>query len=161
MTGVQTCALPICRKAEKPAPAIAQEPTPAPVAPVAAAKEDPTPKFERKETESVVLKEVTEDIFFLIGKTDIRKSEEEKIADLIKVMKESPIAKVVITGYADANTGNPRINMELSKKRAENVAKALIEGGIDAERVVVEYKGDTVAPYDTPAKNRVAICLVK
>ena len=149
------------KAAEEPAPAIAQEPTPAPMAPVQAAKEDPTPKFERTETESAVLKEVKEDIFFLIGKTDIRKSEEQKVADLIQMMKESPVAKVIITGYADANTCNPRINMELSKKRAENVAKALIDGGIEADRVIVEYKGDTVAPYDTPIKNRVAICLVK
>ena len=50
--------------------------------------------------------------------------------------------------------------MELSKERAENVAAALEAAGISPDRITVDYKGSTVNPYDTPEKNRVAVCVV-
>ena len=50
--------------------------------------------------------------------------------------------------------------MVLSKERAENVAQALIDAGISADRIKVEYKGSTVNPYEKPEQNRVAICVV-
>ncbi len=51
--------------------------------------------------------------------------------------------------------------MFLSQKRAEVVAQAIIDAGIDKERVTTEYFGDTVNPFETPEQNRVAVCVVK
>ncbi|MDY4664028.1 MAG: OmpA family protein, partial [Alloprevotella sp.] len=67
-----------------------------------------------------------------------------------------------ITGYADVTTGNPELNMEVSQKRAEAVAKLLNEKyGINKARIHVSYKGDTVQPYVTPANNRCAVLSTK
>ena len=51
--------------------------------------------------------------------------------------------------------------MTLSEKRANNVAEVLKAKGITADRLKVDYKGDTVQPYNTPKENRVSICIVE
>ncbi len=73
---------------------------------------------------------------------------------MIEYLEKHPAAKVSVTGYADADTGNSRINGELSKKkRANNVAEILKAKGVAADRITVDYKvGDTVQPYTTRRK---------
>ena len=103
---------------------------------------------------------VEENIFFLIGKSEIRSSEEAKVEEIINVMSANPQTRVTVTGYADKETGSDERNMQLSKERAENVAAALIDAGIDPERITVLYKGSSEAPFDSQEENRVAICVV-
>ena len=87
--------------------------------------------------------------------------DQKKIDEMVAYMEKYPASKVAITGYADKETGNPRINMTLSEKRANNVAEVLKAKGITADRIKVDYKGDTVQPYNTPKENRVSICIVE
>ena len=61
------------------------------------------------------------DIFFLINKTNIRPSEAQKVKDIADYLNEHPTAKVMVTGYADAGTGNNRINDRLAAGRADAV----------------------------------------
>ena len=103
---------------------------------------------------------VEENIFFLIGKSEIRSSEEAKVEEIINVMSANPQTRVTVTGYADKETGSAERNMQLSKERAENVAAALIDAGIDPERITVLYKGSSETPFDSQEENRVAICVV-
>jgi outer membrane protein OmpA-like peptidoglycan-associated protein len=77
------------------------------------------------------------------------------------IIKANPKAKVQVTGYADAGTGNARINMKYSQNRADAVVKALTEGGISSDRITSEAKGDTVQPFTENDMNRVAICIAK
>ena len=35
---------------------------------------------------------------------------------LVEYLQNNPAAKVKVTGYADVNTGNPKINKSLSEK---------------------------------------------
>ena len=63
-----------------------------------------------------------------------------------------------IVGYADKQTGNPRINMEYSRQRAQKAAEALEKAGIDKALISVDYKGDTVQPFpEDNDRNRVVI----
>lgn len=101
------------------------------------------------------------DIFFGLAQVDIDAAEMSKIAEIIAWMKSHPSAKASITGHADASTGTPEANAEYAKGRAENVAKAIIEGGIDASRLTVDSKGDTVMPYGDNEKSRVAIIIAE
>ena len=103
---------------------------------------------------------VEENIFFLIGKSEIRSSEESKVDDVAYLLETNPQTRVTVTGYADKETGSAERNMQLSKERAENVAAALIDAGIDPERITVLYKGSSETPFDSPEENRVAICVV-
>lgn len=71
-------------------------------------------------------------------------------------------AKVVVTGYADAGTGNDIINDRLSAKRAATVAKILKEKyGIAESRISEESKGARIQPFADNDMNRVSILIAK
>ena len=144
-----------CKKEEpvvvpEPVPVVEPEPKPEP---------KPEPVVEKKpEPKVVTVKEqLHEEIFYVICKSDpeVGKRQMQKVADF---MKRNPNAKVRVVGYADKGTGNPRLNMGYSQKRAENCRQELINGyGCDASRISVDYKGDTVQPFDENDKNRCVI----
>lgn len=141
-----------------PAPPVAVEKpaTPAPVAP--APKPVPEVKPAPKPVMPMVL---SENIFFALAKSDIRKYEQEKIDRIVEFLKNNPEVKATITGHADAGTGNPRINARYAEQRARNVADAIVEGGIDRSRLIVSSKGDTEMPYGDNEKSRVAIVVAQ
>ena len=102
------------------------------------------------------------DVFFQINKTAIAKSEAGKVQEVAEYLNANPNAKVEVTGYADIGAGNPTINKRLSKLRAESVFNALTKQyKIDASRIKVDYKGDTIQPFAKEADNRVAICIAE
>lgn len=79
-------------------------------------------------------KVVLKNIFFDVGKSDLKN---ESIAELEKMkllLESSPYLKIQINGHTD-NTGNDATNMALSLKRAEAVVQYLISKGIEAGRV--------------------------
>jgi outer membrane protein OmpA-like peptidoglycan-associated protein len=137
--------------AAAPVPVVVEEPAPAPVV-REVTKPQPTPAR---------VAEMQTEIFYSIRETVIPESEQGKVNNLIGFLKANPETKVNVTGYADAGTGNPKINMKYSQGRAENVAKALTEAGIDAARITVDAKGDTVQPFSENDKNRVTIAIAK
>ena len=102
-----------------------------------------------------------ENIFFRIGSAQIHSSEQVKIAALAEFLKANSDARVEIIGYADAATGSKAFNLKLSKLRAASVAEALEKAGVDAGRIAVEGKGDTVQPFSGVEQNRVCICVAR
>lgn len=50
------------------------------------------------------------------------------------VLKKYPNAKVTVKGYSDS-LGNPAYNVDLSQRRAQAVADALVKQGVPAENV--------------------------
>ncbi len=121
--------------------------------------EEPAPVVE--EPKPVVKPEMRTEIFYAIRETVAVGTEAAKLQNLIAFLKANPDTKVSVTSYADAGTGNPKINQMYASKRAENVAKALTEAGIDAARITVDSKGDTVQPFAENDKNRVSIAIAK
>jgi len=101
------------------------------------------------------------DIFFQINKTVIRDSEAQKVQDIVAYMNQNPTSKVMITGYADAGTGNDRINDRLAAGRADAVVKALKNAGIAESRISFDSKGARVQPFEDNDSNRVSICIAE
>lgn len=99
-------------------------------------------------------------IYFLINQSIIRDCEIGKLTRLISYLNEHPRAFIRLSGYADKETGNPTINMRLSRERAQVVSNYLISAGIEEWRIRRFAKGDTVQPFDIPEDNRVCICFV-
>ena len=133
----------------EPEPVVVEQPKPAPVV------EQPQPK------KKVVAEPMKQNIFFALNSAKIQDDQQAKLVSLIEYLEKHPAAKISITGYADVNTGNPKINSKLSEKRAVNVAEALKVKGIAADRIKIDFKGDTVQPYATPEENRVSICIAE
>lgn len=95
---------------------------------------------------------------FKINSAEIQPAEEVNIYNMAQWMKANPDQKVVICGYADKDTGTSEYNMELSKKRADAVYKALTsQYGIPSDKLVVKYDGSDVQPYATNDWNRIVI----
>ncbi len=114
-----------------------------------------------EEPEVVAPEPLRRDIFFQIGRTVIRKSEQQKVNDVVAYLNENANAKVNITGYADAGTGNDRINDRLAARRADVVVKALKKAGIAADRISYDSKGARVQPFADNDSNRVSIVIAE
>ena len=86
-------------KRQKPQP-VEETPAPAPapvqeyVAPVEQPKAEPK------------VEDIRRDVFFLINSKTIRTQEQQKIQEIVDFLHNNPEAKVEVTGYADAGTGN-------------------------------------------------------
>ena len=113
------------------------------------------------ETAATAAEPLRRDIFFQIGRTIIRKNEQQKVKDVVEYLKANPEAKVNVTGYADAGTGNDRINDRLAAGRADVVVKALKKAGISASRISYDSKGARVQPFADNDSNRVSIVIAE
>ena len=87
---------------------------------------------------------------------------EAALAETIADLQERTPDRVIVGGHAD-RAGTEAYNDGLSKRRADNVAKRLIAGGIEASLVTIEAFGETqpAVPTDDgvrePANRRVEI----
>lgn len=124
-------------------------------------KPQPVVKQPEPEPVAVVVEPMKQNIFFALNSALLQKDQQSKIDAMVAYMEKYPASKVAITGYADKETGNPRINMTLSEKRAKIVADALKAKGIAADRIVTDFKGDTVQPFRVPEENRVSVCIAE
>ena len=105
--------------------------------------------------------ENSDNVFFTINSTYIRKAEGQKLETLAEWMKANPDFNVALVGYADKETGTAAGNMKLSENRAKVVKERLVKLGVPAERISTAFKGDTVQPFAENNKNRVVICTLE
>lgn len=105
--------------------------------------------------------ENSDNVFFTIGSTYIRKAEDAKLAKLAEWMKANPDFNVSLVGYADKETGTAKGNEKLSAARAKVVKDRLVKLGVEESRIMTAYKGDTVQPFAENAKNRVVMCTLE
>lgn len=130
----------------QPRPQPRPEPKPQP-------RPQPQPKPQPKAPEKIRV-----DVFFDVSSSAVRTSEEVNVAHLAKWLKDHPGTTVYVTGYADKGTGNAEGNRRFAQKRAQKVADRLTDKyGIEASRIVVDSKGDTVQPFPENDRNRVVI----
>ena len=102
-----------------------------------------------------------DDLYFLIGKSELRADEAFKLGRICQILKDNPDTKIAIAGYADSATGNSNINMTLSEQRAAVVADMLKKAGIPASRITTSATGTDKNAAASPESNRVAVCIVK
>jgi OmpA-OmpF porin, OOP family len=81
-------------------------------------------------------------IYFDTGSATIKPESEQALAEMAKLLKNSPNMKAYVVGHTD-NTGTLEINIKLSADRADSVVKALVARGISATRL----KSAGVGPY--------------
>jgi outer membrane protein OmpA-like peptidoglycan-associated protein len=95
--------------------------------------------------------EVTQQIQFGAGKSVILADSQPVLSQVVDAIVRGGIKRVRIEGHTD-NQGDPAVNLQLSKDRAQAVAAWLTQAGIDASRLEVEGFGDTrpIAPNLTP-----------
>jgi outer membrane protein OmpA-like peptidoglycan-associated protein len=92
------------------------------------------------------------DVLFDTGAATLKPGADLSLNRLASYLKAHPQTKVSIEGHTDSR-GSEEYNEELSKRRADAVAKALVERGVSADAVstVGRGKGYPVATNDTAA----------
>lgn len=117
----------------------------------------PEPKVITRKVEKKVPVKLHEERFYKIREADAEgnKAQMQRVADFLK---NYPIAKVTVVGYADKGTGNPALNVKYAQQRADQYKKELVDKyGADASRIVTDSKGDKVQPFAENDKNRCVI----
>ena len=100
-------------------------------------------------------------LFYEIRLSDLTAEHNAQLDELVEWVNTRKIDKIVVKGYADRETGNPRLNVGYAKNRAEKVRKALIKKyKIDKSMIECSSYGDTEQPFNENIKNRCTIIVV-
>lgn len=85
-------------------------------------------------------------VFFDFASARVRSAARAVLKDLSKLIKSHPeYVRVSLEGHTD-NRGSSAFNLDLSKRRAESVKKALVTMGVEPERLVIKGLGES-APW--------------
>lgn len=98
-------------------------------------------------------------VFFSIDKSNLTAYSKASLENYIATVKDAE-TKLVVTGYADKETGSAAINERISKARAESVRDYLVEKGIAEERIEVKWVGDTEQAFAKPHGAKINRCVV-
>ncbi len=135
----QACSCTSVCKANKPAPKA--KPAPVAVAPAPTAETKAAEQSAALSTLGTVKNEGTkvslnykEPIHFGHNSDVIQESSYNDLDATAKILKKYPDTKVVVKGYSDS-IGNPAYNVDLSQRRAQAVADALVARGVNAGNV--------------------------
>ena len=159
----------------KPISAAKIEPIPNefPALPESTAKVEPLPKdfapLEEVEiqTDKIVAIEKTQEKFRQLDFSNItfEKSSsaltgiaQQTLNSAAKALIENPSVNISVEGHTDSS-GNPELNLDISKQRAKSVFEYLVNAGVEATRIEANGFGDQfpIAPNETEAgriKNR-------
>lgn len=81
-------------------------------------------------------------IFFDVGKANLRPESNAELDRLVKLMNDVPSLKIEIGGHTD-NTGSATLNNKLSQQRADAVVRYLTSKGISANRMSAHGYGSS------------------
>ena len=87
-------------------------------------------------------------ISFYVDRYYITEAQKKNVKSVATFLATHPDINLIITGYANIETAYPAYNLRLSQKRAQAVYDMLVnEFNVPANRLRMDYKGDTVQPY--------------
>ncbi|AIW19606.1 OmpA family protein [Vibrio coralliilyticus] len=78
---------------------------------------------------------------FALNSAELKPESKAMLAELVAFMTEFPQSTVEVVGYTDSS-GAASYNQKLSERRAQSVADALEEQGIDASRISARGEGE-------------------
>jgi outer membrane protein OmpA-like peptidoglycan-associated protein len=82
------------------------------------------------------------DVMFESGQATLQPGARDKLAHLAQVLNRYPETQVDVIGHTD-DRGSAALNEDLSERRAEAVANALIANGVSASRIHASGEGAT------------------
>lgn len=94
-----------------------------------------------------------ENIYFETNKYMLEAKSHFELLELVNFMKKNADVKIEVKGYAD-NVGAKAYNLKLSQKRADEVAKFLIEKGVSSSRIQSKGYGSIDSSIEERAMQR-------
>ena len=103
--------------------------------------------------------QLTSTVRFALNSSVVTDEEMINIYNIAEWMKANPTCDVIVTGYADKETGTDEYNKKLSEQRANKVIKILVkEYNIDESRLKLIANGSSMQPYpNNNSWNRVVV----
>ena len=98
------------------------------------------PIIEEKEQE--VLNKVYNNLEFETNLDVIKNASKPSLLELANTLEKKLVWKIQVSGHTD-NIGDEDANMILSKKRAESIKRLLAAQGIDENRIITEFFGES------------------
>ena len=129
--------------ADRPAPISTQAPTPVTVETLPATPDNRLAVLEDR-------------IYFAVDRAELSTEARSKLAEKVELLRTSPGLKLRIDGHADER-GSDEYNLALSKRRAAEAKRFLVQQGVEAGRLEVDGYGEE-QPLD-PASNEAAWAL--
>ena len=86
---------------------------------------------------------VVDGLGFASGSDEISESGRAAVERISRAMNQHPSARIAVMAHTD-NTGEQEVNLELSQQRAQRVVDALVDAGIDPDRLRPEGYGDSL-----------------
>ena len=96
------------------------------------------------------------DVSFYSGSFKLTLNAQLQLNEVIELMGRYPQLRVVCTGHADMQ-GERSLNMALSRNRASSVRSYLLQSGVKAERVLLNYFGEERAKAAGAEDRRVEV----
>lgn len=89
-------------------------------------------------------------ISFYVDRYYITDAQKKNVKSVAVFLETHPDINLIVTGYADVETAYPAYNLRLSQKRAQAVYDMLVNDfHVPANRLRIDYKGDSVQPYES------------
>jgi len=96
-------------------------------------------------------------VFFASGSTSLSKQARQEVSDFVSnptgpvavAMKANPPRRICVTGHSD-NAGPEAANREFGQRRADAVAKYLVELGVPQDRIATSTLGSSKPLVVTP-----------
>ena len=119
----------------------------------------PVEAVKTAETPAPIIKEIDkclilENIYFDFDKASLKPESNESLDKLAEILKQDTLQRYLITGYTDSR-GSDEYNIQLSRKRAEAVVKALTERGVPATMLKARGVGSKIAYAKPSASNEI------
>lgn len=81
-------------------------------------------------------------LYFLSGSVDLTVSSSNSIVTIVKAIRDNRSTDISSIGHSDT-AGDDAYNLRLSQQRAEEVARLLIEAGVERDRIEVTSHGES------------------
>ncbi|MDE6716353.1 MAG: OmpA family protein, partial [Muribaculaceae bacterium] len=119
----------------------------------------PCPEVVAVECPEEIITPILASVRFNLNSAKIADKEQVNVYNVAEWMKANPDMKLVVSGYADKETGSNAYNMKLSQRRVDAVINALVKYGVSKDRLVGNAQGDSQQPYakDNYTWNRIVL----
>jgi len=91
--------------------------------------------------QGILLSLAEDDLRFPVNRTELPAGELPSLDSIAKLLRDYPRLRARIEGHTDSG-GRDETNLDLSQKRADAVKQALVDRGVDPERLVAEGIGE-------------------
>ena len=110
-------------------------------------------------TDEVLTATFQSDLFFDFDSADLKPGANSELNRVANVLNGSPQTTITVEGHTDA-TGKADYNQKLSERRALSVKNALVQRGVDSQRIdTVGYGASQIISSSNAANRRVVIVI--